>query len=119
MKIAELHDENGTVLIGRVECAESFGERVRGLIGRKPPGKGGAMYIADCPAVHTFMMGFDLDLVFLTEDMAVCRIVRGVVPCRIVLGGRKARSIVEIEAGYLPEKGIEEGARLTLVQEPL
>jgi len=103
------------VLIPRVECATSLFRRMKGLLGRSslPPGQ--AVWLSPCNAVHTFGMRFDLDLVFLDRHMIVVRIVRGVRPRRLVGGGTRARSALELAAGSLPESALTEGDRLELV----
>ena len=101
-------------LIPNVECAEFFWERMRGLLGRSSLGEGRAMYLAPCGSIHTFFMRFSIDLVFLSKQMTVKRIVRGVRPNRIVSGGCKAWSVLEMESGWFPSDALHEGDEVSV-----
>ena len=57
-----------------------------------------ALHIPQCPAVHTFGMRFDLDLIWLSKTGGVVRVDHGVPPRRMRTCLR-ARSIVETLAG--------------------
>ena len=116
MKAAAL-EKGGTVVIADVECAETAWERMRGLLGRSGLGSGRAMHLVCHGAVHTFFMKFPLDLVFLTREMRVSRIVRSVRPNRIA-AGRGAWSVIEMEAGRLPEDALNVGDTVRLVPSP-
>lgn len=105
----------GATLVADVECAASVLERMRGLLGRTGLARGRAMHIAHCSSIHTFFMKFDLDLVFLSGDMKVCRIVRSVRRNRIVTGGLRARSVIEMETGWFPADALAVGDEVRLV----
>jgi uncharacterized membrane protein (UPF0127 family) len=57
-----------------------------------------ALYIPQCPAVHTFGMRFALDLIWLRSDGTMARIDRDVVPWRMRFCA-SARSVVETVTG--------------------
>ena len=78
------------------EVAETFLERVRGLIGRTglAPGKG--MLITKCNCIHTFLMRFPIDATFLDRKGQVVKVVRNIRPWRPwVWGGWRAASVLE------------------------
>jgi len=93
---------NGTVWIQKAERAVSLKDRLRGLLGRTSLGPDAALLIERCGAVHTVGMRFALDLVFLDHAGRVLRVIRGVRPGRLWVGGgwRAARTL-ELEAGCL------------------
>jgi uncharacterized membrane protein (UPF0127 family) len=99
---------NRVLLINTLEVAETFRERAKGLLGRKSLGVGKGLLIPHCGSVHTFFMQFPLDLIFLDRVSCVCRIVCRVRPFRVVFGGWKARSVVEVESGWLSEASVLE-----------
>jgi hypothetical protein len=78
--------------------ATSRRSRRRGLsrLDSLPPDR--ALHIPKCPAVHTFGMRFDLDLIWLDKTGRVVRVDRGV-PARRMRACRRARSVVETLAG--------------------
>ncbi len=106
--------KDGATLVEVVELALRLGERMKGLLGRTSLGAGRAMYIAPCASIHTFLMKFSLDLVFLDRSMKVCRIVRNVRPNRVVGGGWGARAVLEMETGWFPEGALKEGDKVEL-----
>jgi uncharacterized membrane protein (UPF0127 family) len=88
-----------TLTDGRVVVeASSHRSRRRGLarLDALPPDH--ALHIPRCPAVHTFGMRFDLDLIWLGKDGRVVRVDHGVSPHRM-RACRHARSVVETLAG--------------------
>ena len=106
--------KDGTTLIGDVEPVFSLFRRMKGLLGRESLGPGRAMLLSPCNSVHTFFMKFSLDLVFLDRSLAVRKIVRNVPPNRVVFGGRGARSVLEMEAGWLAGQAVARGDRIQL-----
>jgi uncharacterized membrane protein (UPF0127 family) len=95
-----------------VERASSIRARMKGLLGRRALGPGRAMHIIPCSSVHTCFMCFALDLIFLDRANRVVRIRRDVKPWRIVWGGRRAHSVLELEAGWLSEEAAGVGAQV-------
>jgi uncharacterized membrane protein (UPF0127 family) len=106
--------KDGTTLIERVDPQVSLLGRMKGLLGRPSLGPGRAMFLSPCGSVHTFFMKFNLDLVFLDRSFAVRRIVRNVPPNRVVFGGWGAKSVLEIEAGWLKEQAVIPGDRIEM-----
>jgi uncharacterized membrane protein (UPF0127 family) len=78
-----------TIVVARSPLA-----RLRGLIGRSEEV---ALLLPRCRSVHTFGMGFALDLVWLDAGGRVVRIDRGVRPWR-VRSCRCARAVLELRS---------------------
>lgn len=99
----------GAPVVDRITRARTISARLVGLLANSglPPGRG--LHISPCRAVHTWGMRFDLDLVFLDREEVVVRICRDVPPWRIAWGGPRARSVVEIAAGWLPRAALAPG----------
>ena len=113
MKTAVL-SKNGQCLVGEVELATSLRRRMVGLLGRTGLGSGRGMYLSPCNSIHTFMMKFSLDLIFVDGAMNVTKIVRAVEPGRMVMGGLGAHAVVELESGWLPAEALAVGDHVTL-----
>ncbi len=106
------------VWIGSVRMASSLFTRMRGLLGCRGLGPGAGLLIESCGAVHTVGMRFALDLVFLDAQWRVVTCVSGVHPGRwCVPGGRRARRVVEVEAGWLDLSRATTGAQARWVGE--
>jgi len=112
---ARLMGPEGHVLVPHLEQALRFTQRLRGLLGRDGLPSGHALLISPCGSIHTFFMRFTLDVVFLDAEYRVCRVIRGVAPNRMVWGGRRARRVVEMQAGWLDPGLCPPGVTLTLV----
>lgn len=108
--------KGGLPLIGCVEIAESLADRVKGLLGRSCLGPDHALHIVPCGSIHTFGMQFALDVFFLSEDLEVVRIVRNVMPGRLAVGGFRACSTLELEAGWLSPDALKVGDRVEFAE---
>ena len=104
------------VLIPSVDHLVGFLPRLRGLIGRSKLEVGQAVHLMPASSVHTCMMRFDLDIVFLTRSLRVCRIVRGMKPWRMALGGRAAWSVLEMQAGWFPCDSLSVGDAVEFIE---
>jgi uncharacterized protein len=56
-----------TELAGRVELADSFGERFRGLMGRRSLAPGVGLWLTGTSNIHMFFMRFPIDAIFLSR----------------------------------------------------
>lgn len=100
----------GTVQLPSVRLTETVGERMRGLLGRPPLNPGQALWIQPCNSVHSFFMGYPIDVVYLDREQRVCKCLNEMVPWRISVSWQ-ARSVVEVAAGQIHTLGIEVGQR--------
>lgn len=66
------------------------------------------MLIERAPSVHMFFMRFPIDVVFLSRDRRVVRVVHGLRPWRVA-GARGAAAALELPAGAAAEAGVNEG----------
>ncbi len=109
MREGTLHDRrDGRCAIARAWKADSAWERVRGLLGRPRLRAGEALLLEPCGAVHTFGMGYALDLAFLDRDGRICKMAYGVGPGRFAASFR-ARATLELAAGTLAASGLKLG----------
>jgi uncharacterized membrane protein (UPF0127 family) len=98
--------------------AQSFFQRLAGLMGRAslPPHEG--LWIARCGSVHTCFMRFPIDVVFLDREHRILRIQAGLKPWRMA-ACRGARSVIELTAGEAARRGWQAGEQpLVQTQEP-
>ena len=99
-------------MASRAEKAESHWARLVGLMGRRALAEGSALLITPCSSVQTSFMRFAIDVVFLDRDGQVVKVASELKPFRAVLGGRGARSALELPAGAAAHCGIVVGDRL-------
>jgi uncharacterized protein len=101
--------KDGIVVIPRLRIAAAFRERFVGLMGRAPIGPDCGLLLTPCRSIHTFFMRFALDVVFLNVEGRVLRVARNVRPWRICDGGAQARTVLEMQAGWLGPEALREG----------
>ncbi len=108
----------GAVWVEKAERAESFADRLRGLLGRPSLGSGAALLIERCGSIHTVGMRFAIDTVFLDRAWRVVRLRRDVRPGRLMVwGGWRAARVLESETGGLDLSGIRVGDELAWEEE--
>ena len=89
----------GILLADRLERADSFLGRLKGLLGRSELAAGTGLLISHCTSVHCIGMAFAIDVLHLDRQNRVKRVIRNMWPGRIgpwVPGGA---SVLELPAG--------------------
>ncbi len=98
MKINVSH--NGKMFAENVVVAQSFWLKLTGYMFRSSPHVPGLMFQTN--GIQTNFMKFDLDLVFLTRDYKVIRVIRNIKPWRFTAFHFKAKWTLELPVGHLP-----------------
>jgi uncharacterized membrane protein (UPF0127 family) len=101
----------GDDVLATIDVADSFGTRLKGLLGRD--GLDGALLIKPAKSVHTFGMRFAIDVAFCAKDLTVIDTVT-MPPNRPGLPRPKAHCVIEAEAGAFERWGLRAGDRLEL-----
>ena len=101
-------------LILHGQMATTRWERLRGLIGHPPLRHGEGLLIAPCRSVHTFFMGFPIDVVFVSADGEVVGLAPDLRPFRIGPIVREASFVLELPAGTIAETETQVGDRIVL-----
>lgn len=104
-------DTQGRVLLSHVVVPRGFWQRLRGLIGRAPLGEHEGWWFEDCHAVHTLGLRVPIDVLHLSSQGAILRIVPAVAPCRYSACVRATR-VLELRAGAALALGLRHGQRL-------
>jgi hypothetical protein len=98
-------------VLATLEVADSFADRVRGLLGRD--GIDGALLLRPARSVHTIGMRFPIDVAFCDTDLVVITTV-----ClerhRICLPRFRSRSVVEAEGGAFERWHLRVGDQLEI-----
>lgn len=109
---------SGAVLAGQAEACDSLWTRFRGLMLRATLPDGRGVVLTPCGSVHTAMMRFAIDVIFLDDQDTVVKLVRNLAPYRISFGGRKAHTTVELPAGTIARTGIRLHDKLIVTGAP-
>ena len=101
-------------LLCRAEVAENLWTRGRGLLGRQGLPEDRGLWIKSCGSVHTFLMRFPIDVVYLAADGTVVKTCSRLKPYRFSVGGRRACSVLELPAGWLHRRQVIIGQKLVV-----
>jgi uncharacterized membrane protein (UPF0127 family) len=100
-------------VLAAAEVASTAGLRSKGLLGRD--GYNGAMVFPGTRAVHTLGMRFPIDVAFCDRDLVVVDVTT-MAPWRLGRPRRRARTLIEAEAGAFERWGLRRGDHLELRQ---
>ncbi len=93
--------------------ARSAAQRVRGLIGRRLDA-GQGLLLRRCGSVHTNFMGYPIDVVYLSREGEIVKLVGALWPWRFSWGGRRAAETLELASGEAQRLGLASGERLDM-----
>lgn len=97
------------VIFTKVNIADSFLKRLRGLIGRKSLDEEEVLVFFNCNWIHTFFMSFPIDVIFLNKNFEVVRIDKNLPPQKFSSFVPQARTALECSAYRVEDKDIEVG----------
>ncbi len=101
-------------VVYHVEIADTFFQRLRGLMFRKSINPSEGLILLHCSSIHTWFMCFAIDVVFLDINHRVIGIKEKIKPWRMLGFIKNAYITVELPEGCIREKGIQEGDILIL-----
>lgn len=97
----------------RVEVANTFFSRLKGLLGRDALPEGEGLYIVPCDAIHMMGMRFAIDTVFVDRSLTVLSVVPDV-PIGGKASCRGAHGVFELPAGTAARCGVSRGDKLVM-----
>lgn len=115
MRDVTLRLDDRPVVVAHV--AASWRTRMRGLLFRRPLIAGEGLMLVRCGSVHTWLMRYAIDVVYLDAELRVVKVAADLGRWRFSFGGRAAHHTLELAAGEAVRIGLVPGARLTTVGE--
>lgn len=103
--------EPKTQICANIEKAESFKQRLVGLIGTRAM-KDYGMYFEQCNWIHTFFMSCPIDVIYVDKKMKIKKIDHALKPWRLPLPVFTASSVIEVEAGTADKYKLQVGEEL-------
>ncbi|MBQ5585597.1 MAG: DUF192 domain-containing protein [Selenomonadaceae bacterium] len=114
MKTVSLFLDNPQLEL-RVQVADNFLQRLRGLMLRSPASLplGTGLLIAPCNSIHMMFMRFAIDVVYLAEDYTVVKTVKNVRPWLGISACFKKGTwaVLELPIGSIEHYGVAVGKR--------
>ena len=108
-----LANDDGDVVCEHCLLAETALARLRGLLGRSGLSSGEGMLLRPASSIHTALMRFAIDAVFLDREHRIVKIAADLRPWRVA-GARGAKAVLEIPAGDAARRGLSVGDRLVV-----
>lgn len=96
---------------GKVAMADTFGLRLRGLMGRTFADFD-ALILLPCSSIHTCFMKYPIDVLFVGRTMKILKIEENVQPWTLHKGCSTSHLVVEFPAGKIKKLGIKTGDTL-------
>ena len=101
--------DSNTIIAEKVFVAESFWQRLKGLLGRTELSAHETMWIQRCDSIHTFFMKFPIDVVFVDKKLKVCSVRTNVKPWRLASSYWCASSVFEFASPNPEVKNLKKG----------
>ena len=111
-------EETGVVIGDRIELADSFGARLRGLMLRPTLRPGEGLLLTEVRSIHMGFMRFPIDAVFLDGEWVVTSVAAEIRPWFETARCGRARHTLELPAGTAFRLGIVPGTRLRIEPGP-
>ena len=101
-----------SVLVERCKVAKTFGSRFLGLMGRKSIPEDEAIVFPRCSSIHTFFMRIPIDVVFVSKEGQVVRVLSKLKPWKMLAPVRGASHVIEMGASLAVKNNIRIGDNL-------
>jgi len=101
-----------------IAITQTFKERNRGLLALPNIREDQGLLISPCRSVHTFAMQYPLDLVYLSKQLKVVKLVENIPPNRMSCA-ITGHSTLELCAGTIARLQIKKGMQITMTDLPL
>ena len=93
--------KGNVVIAQKVAWAGSSADRRQGLLGRSGLSADEGIYLVRCEWLHTFGMGFPIDVAFISSSGQILAIYHGLKPNRLSKIVFRAEGALELSAGTL------------------
>ena len=99
-----IESEEGVPIVNSVIVADSFVDRLIGLMFKKNMNGFDGLLIKDCKSIHTCFMNFSIDAIFLDKNYIIRKIIRDMNPWRVTRIYFGVAQVLEIKGGSLGQK---------------
>ena len=108
-----LNPKTQEVFADNLTLNNTFFSRLIGLMFKKTLADGSGVILKPCKQIHTCFMRFNIDVIFLDEDLKVLHIIENMRPWRVSPFLLKAHYTVELPAGTLKGR-VKQGDTLAI-----
>lgn len=104
----------GNIILEKVEIANSFFTRLKGLLGRERLEKKEGLIIKPCNSVHTIGMKFPIDVAFVNNDDEIIHIIYSMFPGKFSHVIKNSKYVIEVNAGVFRNQGLKIGDKIKI-----
>ena len=90
------------IISNNILIAETLVDRLIGLMFREKLVGSDGLLLNPCRSIHTFFMRYNLDIVFISSNNKVIKIIRDIKPWRMTWIYFRAHKTLELPSGKLP-----------------
>lgn len=109
-----LHPGTGASIASRVQLANTFLTRLRGLMFTRRLESGAGLWLRPCQSIHSFWMFYSIDAVFLDRQLRIVKLVENLRPFRLTVPHLAAHSVLELEPGTIARHALKVGDQLAV-----
>jgi len=102
--------------IKNVLVADNFIKRFKGFMFCRKP-RYDAIIFMPCNSIHTFFMKFNIDVLFINDDMIIIKKIENLKPGKVIMPVREAQMVIEAKAGTLIN--FREGNKIIITSEDI
>ena len=110
--------KNHQVLTSKATVADSWGARLKGLLGKPSLSQNEALILDPCTCVHTFFMKFSIDVVFTNSRGEIVSLYSDLKPFRLTWLHWSAKTAIELSSGTIEKWHLKIGQVLTFNGDP-
>lgn len=107
----------GCDVAAHVRRADSPWSRMVGLLGRSGLAEDEGLLLVPCSSIHTLLMRFPIDVLYLDREHVVVKAVRSMRAFRISACLRGGHSVLELPSGAIEASGTRVGDRLAVTHQ--
>ena len=107
---------SGKELVRDLSVAASVFSRAKGLLGKEVLPQGEGLLIRPCKGVHTFLMKFPIDVIFLDKNNRIIAAIEDLPPQRMTRMLFSAACVLELPAGTVRASATVAGHEIVIVR---
>lgn len=110
-----IHNDN--IFLSRVDIADTFLKRLKGLMFEEKLDKLHGLIIYPCNSIHMFFMNFPIDVLFVDKNDVVVGMRKNIKPWQISKIYFSAEYVLEMSSGIIDDRNICIGDKLHFEKE--
>lgn len=107
---------NGKVICEKVEVADTFIKRFKGLMYRKSLAEDEGLLLEPCNEIHTFGMKFAIDTITISRDNRIIYIDENIVPGKIRPVIKDGKKVLELVSGTVEKYDLKLGDEVEFLE---